>query len=158
MKEQDINNFLLITKDILTNNNFIKLKDEPHHGNNRYNHSVRVAIKMYKMIPDTDPNKIKAVRASLLHDFFYNEEMSHLTKNERYKYHPAYSIKNSINNFNIGKLEREMIRTHMFPLTKDFPRNKYSHKLIYCDKIIAIKEVLKYRLLNIKDKEVLEMS
>ena len=146
MKQEEINKFLHITKDILTNDNFLKLKEEPHHGDNRYNHSVRVAIKMYKIIPDTDPNKEKAVRASLLHDFFYNEEMSNLTKNERYKYHPAYSIKNSINNFNIGKLEREMIRTHMFPLTKDLPKNKYSHKLIFCDKTIAIKEVLKYRL------------
>jgi len=172
MKEKDMYKFLLITNDILTNNKFLKLKDEPHHGNNRYDHSVRVAIKMYKSIPDKDPNKVKAVRASLLHDFFYLNEMSNLTKMERYKYHPSYSIKNSINYFNIGKFERDMIKTHMFPINKSLPKNKYSTKLVFCDKIIAIKEVFKYRLLHIddnmeyidltkdkyKEKEILEMS
>ena len=151
MKEKDVYNFLLMTKDILTNSDFIKLKQEKHHGNNRYDHSLRVAIMMYKMIKDSDPNKEKAVRASLLHDFFYRSEMTNLTPMERYKYHPAYSIKNSINTFNIGKLEREMIRTHMFPLTMSLPRNKYSYKLVLCDKLISIKETFKYRLLNIDD-------
>ena len=172
MKEKDLYKFLLITNDILTNDNFLKLKNEPHHGNNRYDHSVRVAIKMYKAIPDKDPNKVKAVRASLLHDFFYRSEMTNLTPMERYKYHPAYSIKNSIKNFNIGKLEREMIRTHMFPLTNKIPKNKYSYKLVLCDKLVSIKETFKYRLLHLDDnienidltkdkfneKEILEMS
>ncbi len=151
MKEKDLYNFLQITNDILTNNNFLKLKEEHHHGNNRYDHSVRVAIKMFKNIPDSDPNKAKVVRASLLHDFFYRSEMTNLTPMERYKYHPAYSIKNSINNFNIGKLEREMIRTHMFPLTNTIPRNKYSYKLVLCDKLVSIKETFKYRLLHLDD-------
>ena len=77
--------------------------------------------------------------------------MPKLTPIERYKYHPAYSIKNSIINFNIGKLEREIIRTHMFPLTNTIPRNKYAWKLAINDKLISIKETFKYRLFHIDD-------
>ena len=151
MIEEDLYNFLLITNDILINENFIKLKKEKHHGNNRYDHCLRVALKMYKAIPNNDPNKARVVRASLLHDFFYRSEMPKLTPIERYKYHPAYSIKNSIINFNIGKLEREIIRTHMFPLTNTIPRNKYAWKLAINDKLISIKETFKYRLFHIDD-------
>lgn len=151
MKEKDFYKFLQITNDILTNENFIKLKNEVHHKNNRYDHSVRVAIKMYKLLSDKDPNKEKAVRAALLHDFFYKTDMKDFSRKERFQYHPAYSIKNSIYTFNIGRFEREMIRTHMFPETKKVPQNKYSWKLVFADKVVSIREFFKYTIFHIED-------
>ena len=39
--------FINITKDILINEHFNKLKDDKHHGTTRYDHSLRVALNTY---------------------------------------------------------------------------------------------------------------
>ena len=40
--------YFKIVEDILSNNEFKKLKKEKHHGTNRYIHSLRVSLGVYK--------------------------------------------------------------------------------------------------------------
>ena len=59
-----------ISENIINDINYINLNKEDHHGINRYDHSLRVARKTYKICKKFKLNYVSATRAALLHDFF----------------------------------------------------------------------------------------
>jgi len=64
-----------IINDIKNHPEFLKLKDEFHHGISRYEHSLRVSKMVYQMTKKLNLNYERATRAALLHDFFFNEDV-----------------------------------------------------------------------------------
>ena len=90
------NSFDSCIQDIVTNEQFNKLKTELHHGITRYDHAYRVAKwthiigKIFKM-----KNNVNTTRAALLHDFYVNDD---LTGNgaQRLGRHPEVALENSL--------------------------------------------------------------
>ena len=101
-----------ITSEILNDENFSKLKEDGHHGSNRYEHCKRVSYMSFLMAKLLKANYKDTAISGLLHDYFHgttnsNEDISYLT-------HPITSAKNAKKDFNINKEEEEIIRTHMY--------------------------------------------
>lgn len=101
-----------ICKDILEDEHFLSLKNEIHHGSNRYDHCKRVARLSFILSSIFKGNKETATRAGLLHDFFVgntknNEEVSYLN-------HPKVSVENAKKYFELSKSEESIIETHMY--------------------------------------------
>ena len=157
-----------LTKDIISNKDFNKLKNDLHHGITRYDHSYRVAKWTYKICKlFSMKNGEKTTRAALLHDFYTRAwqdsyELSELDDKYRVNFinpkrkklfekhgftHPIEALENSRTYFKkyLNKDIENAIVTHMFPLslfTKyKLPNNKTSFVITYIDKKVSMNVV-----------------
>lgn len=99
-------------KDIITDKDFLELKNDSHHGSNRYEHCKRVSYLSY-LLGRLFKCDIKSIcRSSILHDFFHGS--TKLNNKLSYTNHPKVSIKNAKKNFNLSTFEESIIATHMY--------------------------------------------
>ena len=135
--------FNKIVADILKNEEFLKLRDEYHHGFTRIEHSINVAkvsFKWAKVLKVKD--YVDITRAALVHDFFTKEELH--GKNQLI--HPGIANRNAIRCFGINKRQSNMILSHMFPLCTTLPTNVGSWIITAADKYCATYECSKYKV------------
>ena len=97
-----------ITRDIINNEYFTALKNDTHHGTNRYDHCKRVSYLSFLMTKLLRGKSEDAAKAGLLHDFFFGN-----TANS-YLNHPKTSAINAKKYFSINDFEAEIIETHMY--------------------------------------------
>ena len=151
-----------ITSEIVNDAKFLELKDDSHHGSNRYEHCKRVSYVSFLMAKLLKANSKDVAISGLLHDYFHgstnsNEDISYLK-------HPVTSANNAKNDFNINKEEEEIIRTHMYHyalvkhiipfinhrekvIAKDYkPTSKEGHIVCISDLLVSIFEVLTYKV------------
>lgn len=147
--EQD-EKYLNLVEDILNNDEFKKLKDYKHHGDNRMNHCIRVSYYSYLLSNKLKLNYKATARAGLLHDFFMvnNQEISLSERIKVLVTHPKIAAKNSKKYFNISKIEENIILSHMFPIYFVLPKYKESILVDTVDNFVAIYE----RYFTIKEK------
>lgn len=142
-----------IVKDILDNTEFKKLKKESHHGTNRYVHSMRVSMGMYKITKKMNLDYKEATRASLLHDFFERDTLKSKMVGVIYE-HPQKAYKNAKKYFEINKKQGNIIKCHMFPLSVVIPTSAEALLITLVDKKVAIYEYSNYKFnpKNIKNR------
>lgn len=149
--------FICITKDILTHEEFSQTKYIEHHGkgNSVYIHSVATAVFAYrtaKFLRLHNSDVASVTRAALLHDFTgYDWRTS---KSERLVYHGIKKLWHmhifehgfsaaihSCQFFSLSDKQTDAIRKHMFPLVPLFPKHKEGWIVTYSDKMVASKEM-----------------
>ena len=59
-------------------------------------------------------------------------------------YFRNYQVENSLKNFTLNDLEKDVIVKHMWPLTIKFPKYKESYIVTFVDKYCATVEFFKY--------------
>lgn len=86
-------------------------------------------------------NEKAMVRGALLHDYFLYDWHEPTRANRIHGFtHPGKALKNAGKEFHLGKIEKNMIHRHMFPLTPIPPRYRESVILCIADKICATYE------------------
>ncbi|MGN0383221.1 MAG: HD domain-containing protein [Eubacterium sp.] len=138
--------FRQIFEEIFTPDKIDRLKQYIQHGTTTVlEHSVAVAFVSCQ-IADTfnvSVDKEKLIRGAFLHDYFlydwHEKDSSHRWHGFT---HPYAAYKNAVREYNIGAIEKNIIKRHMFPLTPIPP--VYSESVIVClaDKICSIYEIL----------------
>ena len=135
--------YIDIVRDIISNEEFLKLKFYRHHDNTRLDHCLKVSYNVYKLAKKFNLDYKAAARAGLLHDFFYGD-LRYINVIER-KYmlnaHPYYAYYNASKIFKLNDKEKNMILSHMFPISYEVPRYKESILLDLVDDLEALKEV-----------------
>lgn len=135
--------YMDMVNDILDNKEFLKLKFYRHHDNTRLDHSLKVSYTAFKLAKKFNLDFKSVARAGLLHDFFYGD-LRYINVIER-KYmlnsHPYFSCYNASKFFNLNDKEKNMITSHMFPISYEIPKYKESILLNIADDIEALKEV-----------------
>ena len=135
-----------IVKDIINNKQFNKLNKELHHGITRYEHSMRVARWTYKICNLFNlNNKNEVTRAALLHDFYINEDLKTETGHERLGEHPTVALDNSLKYFELDNIQKDIIKTHMFPCNLEIPKYKESWMVSGIDKAVSTYEMLRFK-------------
>jgi len=135
--------FNTIVNDILKNEDFIELKYEIHHGITRLDHSLNVAHLAYNIAKKLKVKEYREItRAALLHDFFKSCEVPE----KSFVKHPVVAAKNAKQEFNINAMQENIIIAHMFPLSVTIPKSIGGWIVTTADKIVAIKEVAKYKI------------
>ncbi len=137
--------FNKIIKDIVTNEEFMKLQNEVHHSTTRFDHSLRVAYEVYTKLRDSNQNYVEATRAALLHDFFFDDNLSS-SQNDRLNNHPLIALENAKKYFDINELQENIILSHMYPLSYCLPRFKESWIVSLMDKKVTIVEFKRFGL------------
>ena len=129
--------FNKIISDILKNKEFIKLKDEVHHGMNRLDHSLNVARTTFLWAKKLGwKNYAEVTRAALLHDFFTIEELH----GQLQIVHPMIASEKARKYFHITRRQQNVIESHMFPISPRLPRYKESWLVSVVDKYCAAYE------------------
>ena len=135
--------YIDIVRDIINNEEFLKLKFYRHHDNTRLDHCLKVSYNAYKLAKKFNLDYKAAARAGLLHDFFYGD-LRYINVIER-KYmlnaHPYFAYYNASKIFKLNEKEKNMILSHMFPISYEVPRYKESILLDIVDDLEALKEV-----------------
>ena len=149
--------YINIVKDILDNEQFKKLSDYPHHGDNRKNHCIRVSYYSYKIAKRINIDYKSVARAGLLHDFFLVDykKISLTDSISLLINHPKISLNNSKKYFDISKKEENIIYSHMFPIRISLPKNRESIIVNFVDKSLAFYErfqSIKNTLINKENK------
>lgn len=122
MNNNDINKeFEDIIKPIIDNEEFRKLKSVSHHGISRFDHSLRVAYFSYRISKLLHLSYKETAEAALLHDFFVDEvdDENGLFKLRR---HPEHAVNNASKHFDLTDRQKDIIKTHMFPITFTPPK------------------------------------
>ena len=139
--------FELICEDLLNNEKFKRLSNELHHGITRYDHSIRVAKTTYKISKFLKMKNYKTVtRASLLHDFYVDEEIKDYSVQERLTVHPNKALENVKSIMETNYIIEDVIKNHMFPLTKTMPKTKEGVLVSLVDKTVALYEMCFFKL------------
>ena len=134
--------YTFLVDDILENKEFIKLGNITHHECNRFDHSVRVSYWAYKIGKILRLDYKKIARASLLHDFFF-EDNTKATRKDRIitmVKHPRYALENAKKYYELSELEEDIILTHMFPIIPRLPKYLESWMVDIIDDIVSIYE------------------
>ena len=133
--------YLQIVEKFLENRKFGKLKNETHHHNsNRFNHSVEVSYKTYKICKRLRLDYESSTKAALLHDFFFDAEFNN--KRERLIKHPKVALENAKKITNLSNKEKNIIASHMYPIGGKFPRYLESVIVDVVDDYVSLKEKL----------------
>lgn len=144
-ERSEIMEYKKICKKFLKNNKYRKLLNENHHGTSRLAHINRVAKMSYYVSKFLNLDYISTTRGALMHDFFLNDELESLDR-KRFKIHPEKAYQNSLKYFDINELEKDIILSHMYPLTKKMPKYKESYIVSISDKIVSVYEFQKYQI------------
>lgn len=135
----DNDEFFNIIKPIEEIKEFNKLSEISHHGITRKDHCMRVAYFSYLITKAFRLNYKEVTEAALLHDFFIDE-----VENEncifRLTKHPSYALDNASKYFDLSDMQKDIILTHMFPITFAPPKYLESWIVDLVDDIAAIYE------------------
>lgn len=139
--------FEMTCSDILTNDKFSALKHELHHGISRYDHSMRVAKLTYRFTKFLHMKNAEATtRAALLHDFYVDSDFDKGKSSvAKLASHPQIAAINAKKYYNIGKLEENIIKSHMFPMKGELPKYKESWVVSTMDKTAAVYEMCVFK-------------
>ena len=142
---KSLKEFVLLTRDIIHSEEFIKMKEYKHHiKSNLYEHSVRVAYLCYRHHKrfNLKIDLADFVRGALLHDYYlyelHGDEMPH-----RFHWfnHPKKALENAAEKYPLlTSMQKDMIRRHMFPLTAIPPKTKAGWLICFYDKVAAISD------------------
>ena len=133
--------FMNYTSFILEHKEFIKTKNIVHHGDTRYNHSLKVAYLSYKISKGLKCDVLSATRAATLHDFFLERDDRNIaTEAKMIVNHPSIAKRNAINYFGVSEKEQNIIESHMFPFSTVAPKSKEAWIVSFADKIVSIVE------------------
>ena len=98
--------YIDIVRDIINNEEFLKLKFYRHHDNTRLDHCLKVSYNAYKLAKKFNLDYKAAARAGLLHDFFYGD-LRYINVIER-KYmlnaHPYFAYYNASKIFKLNEI------------------------------------------------------
>lgn len=145
-------------KNILISNNMKKEKEFIQHGNvTVYNHSLNVAIECIKIAYKLNiPVDIQSLtRGALLHDYFlYDWHVSDKSHRLHGFTHAKTALNNAKKEYELTKIEENMIYCHMFPLNIRIPKYRESIILCIADKIVATKETIEPYLKKFKPQRI----
>lgn len=135
-----------LVEDITNNKKFDKLNKELHHGISRYEHSMRVASWTYKITRMFNMKKgNETTRAALLHDFYVDKDLVSDKSYQKLGEHPNVALENSLKYFELDEVQQDIIKSHMFPCTKELPKYKESWLVSAVDKTVSTYEMLRFK-------------
>lgn len=143
-----------VIKEISEQGRFLEEKDAFQHGDTTvYEHSIHVAYKSLEIARawHLKVDEASLIRGALLHDYFlydwHNADEGHDLHGFT---HPYRALQNAREDFDINKIEENIIVRHMFPLTPIPPKYKEAWIVCLADKYVASKETYNGILLKMK--------
>ena len=135
--------------DILASDGMKRERGFRQHGNTSvYDHSLAVTEECLRVSRTLGlrVNERALVRGALLHDYFLYDWHNKSNDHRWHGFiHADRALRNATRDFRLGRIERDMIYCHMFPLNFRFPHYRESVILCLADKFCALREILRWK-------------
>jgi uncharacterized protein len=130
-------------RDLIAHRAVVSMTHYSQHGHTTcLEHSLRVSYTSYKICKRLGLDARSAARGGLLHDFFlydWHEKNSH--RGLHGFTHPKAALKNAEHYFDLNERERDIIASHMWPLTPRLPKYREAYVVLMADKYCALLEI-----------------
>lgn len=141
------NEFARCVTDLEEHPDVCAMRAFPQHalGVSTYDHCVLVAYSSFRLCKALGLDARSAARGGMLHDFFlYNwQERKGKTLLDHVEHHPWYALRNAEARFVLNDTERDVIASHMWPVTPTKFYHKWESLVVSCmDKVCAAAELL----------------
>ena len=150
LREERKYDFYECVQDIAEHPVVLRMKLYSHHGTTScYKHCMNVAYYNYQWCRFFHLDARSAARGAMLHDLFLYDWHTHAAKTgDRFHglTHPNTALKNAEKFFELNKIERDIIYSHMWPVTLfRFPKTKEGFITTLTDKYCGACESSKRR-------------
>ncbi len=138
--------FLTIINDIINNETVQEMKNyRQHYETTCFDHCYMVSYYCYLICKKYKLNYVSATRAGMLHDLFlYDWRIRQPDRKGFHAFtHGKLACENASKLFDLTQKEKDMIMTHMWPVTMKFPTSIEGLILTFVDKYCATSETLK---------------
>lgn len=145
MNKEEYKEFYETIRDIAEHPVVRQMKRYPQHGNTScYKHCLRVAYQNYKLCKKLHLDARSAARAGMLHDLFLYDWHTHAKETGEHLHglkHPEKAYHNAKKIVKLNKVEEDIIRSHMWPVTlRRIPRTKEGWVTVLTDKYAGFLE------------------
>lgn len=134
--------------DILDSVNFQSTRKHIQHGTMTvHNHCMDVAC--YSLLLNKklglNCNMHDLIRGALLHDYFLYDwhDKEHNHRRPHGFFHASAALSNASRDFELTRIEKDIIKKHMFPLTPVPPKYKEGWVVCLADKVCSLGETIK---------------
>ena len=140
--------FRALVKEVSRDHRADRMRSFIQHGRiTTYDHCMNVARTSYriKKALRLKHHERELVRGAFLHDYFLYDWHHHGDHLHGF-HHPDIALKNAEKDFHLTEREKDIIKSHMWPLTlRHRPHNIDSAIVCIADKIVSLKETLLHR-------------
>lgn len=142
--------FVEIITPLLQEPKIIKMNEFIQHGDTScLMHTLSVAYYSFNLAKKwrLKIDEKSLVRGAIFHDYFLYDwhDRSIRPRFHGFK-HPLIALNNAERDFDLNKIEKDIILKHMFPLTfLHMPKHKESFLVCLADKIVTLKETRAYK-------------
>ncbi len=141
--------FFSIIDEITSNKTVRQMKLYTQHGNTScYTHCLSVAYYSYFIAKKFGLDYRSTARAAMLHDLFlydwHNEHSDPEFTSPHAFSHPKIALRNALQLFELNRIEQDIIKKHMWPVTISLPKYKETYIVTLMDKYSAIRETYIY--------------
>lgn len=160
VKDKD-SEFYEIIDPLLRNKTVQRLREyRQHYDTTCYEHCLFASYYSFLVCKKFGWDYISATRAAMLHDLFlYDWRIKNGRKGLHAFTHPKTACDNASILFDLSEKEKNMILSHMWPLTiKEPPKSKEGFLLTFIDKFCAIRESVIYYTKNFKSNVTLRYA
>lgn len=148
----DDEDYLDCVSDLISHDIVWSMDDfEQHIGTSCLDHSFTVSYMSYRLCRRLGLDFTSAARGGLLHDFFLYDWHLINSHGKHGFTHPGLALRNANKHFNLNKIEEEIIKKHMWPLTIIPPRCRESWVVMLVDKYCTCSEMIRFRSRQIFD-------
>ncbi|MBE6703558.1 MAG: HD domain-containing protein [Ruminococcaceae bacterium] len=146
--EVDKKAFLAVAKEVVGKHRYNEMKQYISHSDiTVYSHCIQVAYTAYRIAVKyrVQCDHRALIRGALLHDYYLYDWHD---PNKGFRWHGfkhhKFALENAGRDFELSQKERNIIYSHMFPLTFwCIPKSKEAWLVTLADKIVATKETLR---------------
>ena len=160
IKLKDIEEFNDIIKDLVSNPEVLRMREfRQHCDTSCFDHCYFAAYHCFNICKKFNLDYKSATRAAMLHDLFlYDWRVKNGREGHHAFTHPKTACENASRIFDLNDIEKDMILSHMWPLTIKLPKYKEGFVLTLVDKYSAISESVVYFFRTLKKNEVLKYA
>ena len=154
-KSESGRQFLADMEEILSKKEIENMMVYRHHMRvNRYQHLLSVSYLSYVATKREGLNYIETAKAAMMHDLFYYDYKDKIKYPKRHNYiHPDTALLNAEKIMQLSDLQKEIIRSHMWPLVSPKPNSKEAKIVCKMDKICSVLECI-YSVFSGKKKHI----
>ena len=137
--------FLNIIHDFINNETVQQMKNyRQHYETTCFDHCYMVSYYCYLICKKYHLDYVSATRAAMLHDLFlYDWRVRQPDRKGLHAFtHGKLACENASKLFDLSQKEKDMIITHMWPVTLQFPTSIEGLILTFVDKYCAVSETL----------------
>lgn len=144
MEAKDERHFFELVKEVVGKARYPQLEEYIQHGDTTvYQHCLAVAYLSYWIVRkyNLEVHLKELIRGALLHDYFLYDWHEKMAGHNFHGFtHPGRALRNACEDFQLTRIEKDVIRKHMFPLTPVPPRYRETAIVCMADKICSVYE------------------